>query len=161
MSLEKFPRFDPMQPGDGHVSLSNINVRNVPNTHTIVLVTLVTCLREMRTCPLQEPIVVKENLLFDDVEGHASNGTHACSSAQPKTESTLIITDELQQHDDQPDSAMMLGEYFQPPAVVNLDVSEDLLAAQHNPHKKTLFCYQWESKIALYGPLLILVQVAI
>ena len=44
-----------------------------------------------------------------------------------------------QQQDEQPDGAMVLGEDFQPPRLVNVDVSEDLLATQIPREKKTLF----------------------
>ena len=51
----------------------------------------------------------------------------------------MMITDEQQQQDDQPDSAMVLGDDFQTPNVVNVNVTEDLLAAHISPYKKTLF----------------------
>ena len=69
--------------------------------------------------------------------------------------------DEQQQQDDQPDVAMVLGEDFQHPAVVNVDVSEDLLATHISRDKKTLLGCQWDCKIALYGVSSILVQAPI
>ena len=50
-----------------------------------------------------------------------------------------MISDDQQQQDDQPDPAMVLGEDLQPPAVVRVDVSDDLLAAHISPEQKTLF----------------------
>ena len=61
------------------------------------------------------------------------NGTTRSASALHKMESTMMITDEQQQQDDQPDGVLVLGEDFQPPAVVNVDVSEDLLATHISP----------------------------
>ena len=80
----------------------------------------------------------------------AGNGPTRSASAQPKMESTTMITDEQQQEDEQPESAMVLGDDFQPPAVVNVDVSEDLLAAHISRDKKTLFGSLWDCKIALF-----------
>ena len=54
----------------------------------------------------------------------------------------MLITDEQQQQDDPPESALVLGEDFLPGAVVNVDVSEDLLAAHISPEKKTRFWVQ-------------------
>ena len=48
--------------------MSKINVRNVAKLQTMVVVTLVTCQREMQTGPIQELIAVKEYLLVDDLE---------------------------------------------------------------------------------------------
>ena len=50
----------------------------------------------------------------------------------------MMIGDD-QQQDDQQEPVCVLGEDFQPPAVVNVDVSEYLLAAHISPDKKTLF----------------------
>ena len=72
----------------------------------------------------------------------------------------MMIADEQLQQDDQSDPVMVLGEDFQPSPVVNVDVSEDLLAAHISRDKKTFFRFQCESKIARYGHLLILVQAA-
>ena len=69
----------------------------------------------------------------------AGNGTTLSVSVQPKLESTMMIGDEQQQQDDQQDPVLVLGEDLQPPAVVNVDVSEDLLAAYVIHDKKTLF----------------------
>ena len=49
-----------------------------------------------------------------------------------------MISDE-QQKDEQPEGAMVLGEDFQPPAVLNVDMNEDVLATHITPEKKTLF----------------------
>ena len=54
-------------------------------------------------------------------------------------ESTLMIADDQQQQDDQPESSMLLGENFQPPPVVTVNVREDLLATHISKDKKTLF----------------------
>ena len=51
--------------------MSRINVDNVGNPYTMVLVNIAVCLREVPTSPLKEPIVVKEYLLIDDLEGQA------------------------------------------------------------------------------------------
>ena len=51
----------------------------------------------------------------------------------------MMIGDDQQQQDDQPHPAMVLGEDLQPPAVVRVDVSEDLLATHISHEKKTLF----------------------
>ena len=51
----------------------------------------------------------------------------------------MIGDDQQQQQDDQQEHVCVLGEDFQPPAVVNVDVSEDLLAAHVSRDKKTLF----------------------
>ena len=51
--------------------MSRINVHNVGNLYTMVLVILAACLRAVPTSPLKESIVVKEYLLIDDLEGHA------------------------------------------------------------------------------------------
>ena len=75
-------------------------------------------------------------------------------------ESTMMIADEQQQENDQPDPLMVLGEDFPAPAVVNVDVSENLQAAHISPDKKTLFGSQWEYRIAPYGHLSIPVQAA-
>ena len=69
----------------------------------------------------------------------AGNGTTRSASVQPKMESTMMIGDDQQQQDDQHDPVMVLGEDLQPPAVVSVDLSEDLLAAHISPEKKTLF----------------------
>ena len=50
-----------------------------------------------------------------------------------------MIGDDQQQQDDQVEPAMVLGEDFTPPPLVNVDVSEDLLAAHISRDKKTLF----------------------
>ena len=50
-----------------------------------------------------------------------------------------MIGDDQQQQDDQVEPAMVLGENFTPPPVVNVDVSEDLLATHISRDKKTLF----------------------
>ena len=63
-----------------------------------------------------------------------------------------MIADEQQQQDDQQEPVLVLGEDFQPPAVVNADVSEDLLAAHISRDKKTFFGYQWVCRIARFGP---------
>ena len=72
----------------------------------------------------------------------------------------MMIGDE-QQQDEQPEGAMVMGDDFQPPPVVNVDVSDELLATHISHDKKTLFGCQWECMIALYGPSLILVQATI
>ena len=41
--------------------------------------------------------------------------------------------------EEQPDCAMVLGEDFQPPPVVNVDMSEDLLVTHITREKKPLF----------------------
>ena len=64
----------------------------------------------------------------------------------------MMIGDDQQQQDDQPDPVLVLGEDLQPPAVVNVDVSEDLLAAHISRDKKTLFGCQWDCKTALFRP---------
>ena len=51
----------------------------------------------------------------------------------------MVIGDDQQQQDDQEEPVLVFGEDLQPPAVVNVDVSEDLLAAHISPNKKTLF----------------------
>ena len=51
----------------------------------------------------------------------------------------MRIADEHQQ-DEQPEGVMVLGEDFQPPPIVNVDSSEDLLATHITRDKKTLFC---------------------
>ena len=51
--------------------MSRINVHNVGNPYTMVLVIIAVCLREVPTSPLEEPIVVKEYLLLEDLEGYA------------------------------------------------------------------------------------------
>ena len=65
-------------------------------------------------------------------------------------ESTMMIADD--HHDDQHELGLVLGEEFQPPAVVNVDVSEDLLAAHINRDKKNIFGCQCGCRIALFGP---------
>ena len=50
-----------------------------------------------------------------------------------------MIGDDQQQHDDQQEPNCVLGEDFQPPAVGNVEVSEDLLAAHISRGKNTLF----------------------
>ena len=50
--------------------MSRINVPNVGNPYTMVLVTLTTCLRGMPTSRLKEPIVVKVYPKIDELEGH-------------------------------------------------------------------------------------------
>ena len=42
--------------------------------------------------------------------------------------------------EEQPAGSIMLAEDFQPPPVVNVDVSDDLLATHITREKKTLFC---------------------
>ena len=64
----------------------------------------------------------------------------------------MMIGDDQQHQDDQPDPAMVLGEDLQPPAVVNVDVSEDLLAAHISRDKKTLFWLPVGLQGALFGP---------
>ena len=59
-------------------------------------------------------------------------------SLQSKLESTMMIADEAQQAD-QPKGAMVLGEEFLHPAVVNVDVSEELLATHITREKIILF----------------------
>ena len=51
--------------------MSRINVHNVGNPYTMVLVTLAAGLREVPTSPLKESIVVNDYLLIDDLEGQA------------------------------------------------------------------------------------------
>ena len=51
--------------------MSRINVYNVGNPYTMVLVTLVVCLRAVPTSPLKELIVVKDHLLIDALEEQA------------------------------------------------------------------------------------------
>ena len=51
--------------------MSRINVHNVGNPYTMVIVTPAVCLRGVPTSPLKESIVVKEFLLIDDLEGYA------------------------------------------------------------------------------------------
>ena len=46
---------------------------------------------------------------------------------------------------------MMLGEDFQPPPVVNVDWSEELLAMHINRERKTLFWVPGEYRIELCG----------
>ena len=67
------------------------------------------------------------------------NGTTRTTSTHHKMESTMMITDEQQQQDDQPDGAMMMGEDFQSPAVLIVDVIGDLLATLIRHDKKPLF----------------------
>ena len=57
---------------------------------------------------------------------------------QPKLESTIIIAEEHQQ-EEQPERTMVLGADFQHPPLVNVDVSEELLATHTKREKKTLF----------------------
>ena len=52
--------------------MSRINVHNVGNPYTIVVVTLAVCLREVPTSPLKESIVVKDYLLIDALEEQAT-----------------------------------------------------------------------------------------
>ena len=61
------------------------------------------------------------------------------ASVQPKMESTMMMGDDQQEQDDQKEPVLMLGEDLQPLAVVNVDISEDLLAAHVSHDKKTLF----------------------
>ena len=72
-----------------------------------------------------------------------------------------MIGDDQQQQDDQQEPVLVLGEDYHPPAVVNVDGSEDFLAAHISRDKKTLFGCQWVYKTALYGHSLILVQAVI
>ena len=58
-----------------------------------------------------------------------------------------MIPDEQQQQDHQHEPVLVLTEDFQPPAVVNLDVSEDLLAAHISRDKKPLFGCKWDCKM--------------
>ena len=51
--------------------MSRINVHNVGNPYTMVLVTLAVCLRAVPISPLKEPIVVRDNLLIDALEEEA------------------------------------------------------------------------------------------
>ena len=51
----------------------------------------------------------------------------------------MMIGDDQQQQDDQVEPAMVLGEDFTPSPLVNVEVSEDLLAAHISRDKKTLF----------------------
>ena len=51
--------------------MSRINVHNVGNPYTMVLVTLTTGLRAVPISPLKESIVVKEYLLIDALEEQA------------------------------------------------------------------------------------------
>ena len=52
--------------------MSKINVHNVGNPYTMVLVTLAACLRAVPISPLKELIVVKEYLLIDALEEQAT-----------------------------------------------------------------------------------------
>ena len=51
--------------------MSKTDVHNVGNPYTMVLVTLVVCLREVQISPLKESIVVKDHLLIDVLEEEA------------------------------------------------------------------------------------------
>ena len=51
--------------------MSRINVHNVGNPYTMVLVTVAAGLREVPTSPLKEPIVAKDYLLIDDLAEQA------------------------------------------------------------------------------------------
>lgn len=88
----------------------------------------------------------------------AANGTPRSASVQPKIESIMMIADEQQQQDDKQQPVFVLGEYIQPPAVVTVDVSEDLLDALISRDKKSFFGFLWQCKTALYGHLLTLMQ---
>ena len=61
-----------------------------------------------------------------------------------------MILDEHQQ-EEQPDRAMVLGEDLQPPHVVKLDGSEDLLQPKSLERRKLYFAFQWEYKTTLCG----------
>ena len=51
--------------------MARINVHNVGNPNTMVLVTLAVCLRGVPTSPLKESIVAKSFLLIDALEEQA------------------------------------------------------------------------------------------
>ena len=53
------------------VQILQLNVCNVDSLRMTVLAIPAMCLRVIPTSPLQEPIVVKECLLIDDLEGQA------------------------------------------------------------------------------------------
>ena len=72
----------------------------------------------------------------------------------------MMIGDDQQQQDDQVEHAMVLGENFTPPPLVNVDVSEDLLATHITETRKPCSGCQWEFRIVLSGHSLILMQVA-
>ena len=63
----------------------------------------------------------------------------------------MMIADE-QQQDEQPDGAMVLGEDFQPTPVVNVDVSEELLATPITRERKLYFGCRLVYRIARLGP---------
>ena len=63
----------------------------------------------------------------------------------------MMIGDDQQQQDDEQEPAMVLGEDLQPPDVVSVDVSEDLLATHISHEKKTLFGCQWVCRIVMCG----------
>ena len=102
-----------------------------------------------------------QGILADVRSRGAGNGTPRSASAQPKMESTMKITDDHQQQDDQADGAMLLGEDIPPLAVVNVDDSEDLLDTHISPDKETLFLVPGGVQDRTYGPSFILVQAAI
>ena len=51
----------------------------------------------------------------------------------------MMVGDEQQEHDDQVEPAMVLGQDFTPTPLGNVDVSEELLAAHISRDKETLF----------------------
>ena len=51
----------------------------------------------------------------------------------------MMIADDQQQQDDQQEPVLVLGEDLQQPAVVTVDVSDDLLAAHISRDKKPFF----------------------
>ena len=51
----------------------------------------------------------------------------------------MMVGDDHQQQDDQVEPAMVRGENFTPPPLMNVEVSEDLLATHVSRDKKTLF----------------------
>ena len=136
MNLCIFPRFAYIQIGEGHVGMFQTNVHNVGNLHAMVLVTVVMYLLGMPRAnrPQGGPT--------DRRSRGARKGPKRSPSAQPKMECTMMIADDQQQQDDQPEGAMLVGEDFQPRPVVNVDVREDLLATHFSRDKKTLFRVQ-------------------
>ena len=63
----------------------------------------------------------------------------------------MMIGDDQQQQDEEQEPAMVLGEDLQPPDVGSVDVSEDLLAAHISHDKNTLFGFQSDYRIAMFG----------
>ena len=58
--------------------MSRINVHNVENPITTVLLILAACLGEVPISPLKELIVVKDHLLIDTLEEQATVRRVAC-----------------------------------------------------------------------------------